>query len=147
MAACVRTRYQPANLLVSQLKKDMKQDGLGTVEFGNLLKVKQAEYAIAPSNMDLDLRAHQMSEKVEYLAGHGVEPVFFRMPTHPDLRHSPLSEAVERKLKEALHPDRYRWLDEFPEESATYDGTHLLIQSAREFSRKLCAAMASRPHP
>ena len=127
----LNTRYQPMNLIVNGVKSPKRpEDPLSPEAFQRLLDLqKQTEYA-APDIETLTANASRMAKSVDFLASKGVKIVFFRMPTHHDLRSSIFSLGHLNQLKGVFPESRFTWLAESTGYLPTNDGVHLLFQGA-----------------
>jgi len=98
--------------------------------------------SLAGSRVDSDLVA-AMEDQVRQWTGEGIAVFAFRPPTQVSMERleDELLDFHEGELARRIEAAGGRWLD-FPARGyRTYDGSHLVAESAREFSRDLARAM------
>jgi len=149
----LRTTYQPANVLVSLVRRTAR--GRDEIFYPKLADPALHEALVArerglldvpPNAAALDGNLAEAKRLVATLAARGAEMVFFEMPIEPQFEQAAGVVAVRRAVHAAFPPNGACWNDiDAPIGLPTTDGVHVDSDAAASFGQSLVQTICSRP--
>jgi hypothetical protein len=141
----LRTTYQPANLLVSLVRRatrgrdELYYPKLADPSLHDILIARELELLNIPPNAALlERNLVEMKRLVALLASKGSEIVFFEMPIEPQFEQTSGVIAVREAVRAAFPPGRACWSDNSPPTGLpTTDGVHIDSDGAARFGQSL----------
>jgi hypothetical protein len=149
----LRTTYQPANVLVSQIRRAVRgRDEIFYPKLDDpalhdaLVAREQGLLDLPPDAAVLDRNLAEAKQLIAALAARGAEMVFFEMPIEPQFEQAAGVVAVRRAVHAAFPPDQTCWnAADAPAGLPTTDGIHVDSDTAARFESSLVETICHQP--
>jgi hypothetical protein len=149
----LRTTYQPANVLVSLVRRTARgRDEIFYPKLADpalhdaLVAREQGLLNMPPDAATLDRNLAEAKHLVAVLAARGAEMVFFEMPIEPRFEQAAGVVAVRRAVHAAFPSDGTCWNDvDAPAGLPTTDGVHVDSDTAASFGSSLVETACHQP--